>query len=53
MTSDNVENYIGGIKDAGEYWSKVVPASLTNTVVIADVDPTYFSAQMLATLRRH
>jgi hypothetical protein len=53
MTSDNVENYIGGIKDAGEYWGKVVPASLTNTVVIADVDPTYFSAQMLGVLRKH
>src|SRR5690349_3605070 len=45
ITSDNVENYIGGIKDAGEYWGKIIPSSLTNTVVMADVDPTYFSAQ--------
>ena len=53
ITSDNVENYIGGIKDANEYWGKRIPASLTNTVVMADIDPTYFSAQMLAVLRKH
>ena len=53
ITSDNVENYIGGIKDATEYWGKVVPSSLTNTVVMADIDPTYFSSQMLGVLRRH
>ncbi len=53
ITSDNVENYIGGIKDANEYWGKVVPSSLTNTAVIADTDPTYFSAQMLGVLRKH
>ena len=53
ITSDNVENYIGGIKDANEYWGKIVPSSLTNTVVMADIDPTYFSSQMLGVLRRH
>jgi hypothetical protein len=53
ITSDNVENYIGGIKDANAYWGKVVPTSLTNTAVIADTDPTYFSAQMLGVLRKH
>jgi len=53
ITSDNVENYIGGIKDANAYWGKIVPASLTNTAVIADTDPTYFSAQMLGVLRKH
>jgi hypothetical protein len=53
ITSDNVENYIGGIKDANAYWGKIVPSSLTNTAVIADTDPTYFSAQMLGMLRRH
>jgi hypothetical protein len=53
LTSDNVENHIGAIKNSGEYWSKVVPASLTNTAVIADVDPTYFSARLIAMLRRH
>jgi len=53
ITSDNVENYIGGIKDAADYWGKLVPSSLTNTAVLADIDPTYFSAQMLAVLRKH
>jgi hypothetical protein len=53
MTSDNVENYIGGIRDATQYWSKIVPASLTNTAVMADTDPTYFSNRMLTVLRRH
>jgi hypothetical protein len=53
ITSDNVENYIGGIKNANEYWGKIVPSSLTNTAVIADTDPTYFSAQMLGVLRKH
>jgi len=53
ITSDNVENYIGHIADANAYWGKVVPSSLTNTVVIADNDPTYFSAQMLGVLRKH
>jgi hypothetical protein len=53
ITSDNVENHIGGIKSAEEYWGKVIPSSLTNTVVMADVDPTYFSAKLIAMLRRH
>jgi len=51
--SENVERYIGYIKDANEYWGKVVPASLTNTVVMADTDPTYFAGRMLAMLKRH
>ncbi len=53
ITSENIERYIGHLKDANEYWSKVIPSSLTNTVVIADADPTYFSGQMLAMLKRH
>lgn len=53
ITSENVEHYIGHIKDSTEYWGKVIPSSLTNTVVIADTDPTYFSGQMLAMLKRH
>ncbi len=53
ITSDNVEHHIGAIKNANEYWGKVVPSSLTNTVVIADTDPTYFSARLIAMLRRH
>jgi len=53
ITSENVERHIGYFKDAGEYWSKVVPSSLTNTVVVADSDPTYFSGQLLAMLKKH
>jgi len=53
ITSENVERHIGYFKDANEYWGKVVPSSLTNTVVVADTDPTYFSGQMLAMLKRH
>src|SRR5947209_13733921 len=41
--SENVEAHIGAVKDSKEYWGKVVPASLTNTVVIADTDPLYVS----------
>lgn len=51
MTSENVEKYIGHIKNANEYWGQRVPASLTNTVVIADNDPLYFSQRMLAMLK--
>jgi hypothetical protein len=53
ITSENVENHIGDLKDANDYWSKVIPASLTNTAAIADTDPTYFSGQILAMLKRH
>lgn len=53
ITSENVERYIGHLQDAKAYWASVVPASLTNTVVIADTDPTYFAGQLLKMLRRH
>ena len=53
ITSENVERHIGYFKDANDYWGKVVPSSLTNTVVIADTDPTYFSGQLLTMLKRH
>jgi len=51
--SDNVETYFGFIKDSNEYWSKIVPTSLTNTVVIADTDPRYLGARLLAMLKGH
>lgn len=51
MTSENVEKYIGFIKGNNEYWSQRVPATLTNTVVLADNDPMYFSGRMLAMLK--
>jgi hypothetical protein len=50
--SENVEAHIGAVKDANEYWGKVVPASLTNTVVIADTNPLYFSGRILELLKR-
>lgn len=53
ITSENVERHIGHVRDTNEYWGKVVPTTLTNTAVIADTDPTYFSHQILAMLKRH
>ena len=53
ISSENVERYIGHINDSNAYWGSVVPSSLTNTAVIADSDPMYFSHQMLAMLTRH
>ena len=49
--SENVETYLGYIKNAGEYWDSVVPTSLKNHVVYADADPTYFAGQVLAMLK--
>jgi hypothetical protein len=51
MTSENVEKYIGFIKGNNEYWAQRVPATLTNTVVLADNDPMYFSGRLLAMLK--
>jgi hypothetical protein len=51
--SDNVEAYFGFIKDSNEYWSARIPSSLTNTVVIADTDPRYLGARLLAMLKGH
>ena len=53
MFSENVEAHIGAVKDANEYWGKIVPASLTNTVAMADTNPLYFSAKLLDMLKRH
>jgi hypothetical protein len=50
--SENFEAHIGAVKDANEYWGKIVPASLTNTVVIADTDPIYVSGKVLELLKR-
>jgi hypothetical protein len=50
--SENVEAHIGAIKDANEYWGKIVPASLTNTVGQADNNPLYFSGKILELLKR-
>jgi hypothetical protein len=52
MFSENFEAHIGAVRDANEYWGKVVPASLTNTVVIADTDPLYVSGKVLQLLQR-
>jgi hypothetical protein len=52
ITSENVERYIGHLKTTNEYWASVVPSTLTNTAIIADTDPTYFSHQILAMLKR-
>jgi hypothetical protein len=51
--SDNVELYLGSVKEAGDYWSKVVPEALKNNVVYADADPTYFAGRALAMLKGH
>jgi hypothetical protein len=53
IASENVEHYIGHYKDTAAYWGSVIPSSLTNTAAFADADPTYFSYQMLAMLKRH
>jgi hypothetical protein len=51
--SENVEAHIGAVKDANDYWGKVVPASLTNTVNMADNNPLHFSGRILELLKRH
>ena len=50
--SENFEAHIGAVKDSREYWGKVVPASLTNTAVMADTDPLYLSGKVLEMLKR-
>lgn len=51
--NDNVEAYYQFIKTSKEYWAGVVPASLTNSVAIADSDPTFLNGRVLETLKRH
>ena len=53
ITSENVERYIGAVRDTNEYWGQRVPASLTNTVAMADNDPMYFAGRLLAMLKGH
>lgn len=53
ITSENVERYIGAVRDTNEYWAQRVPASLTNTVAMADNDPLYFAGKLLAMLKGH
>jgi hypothetical protein len=49
--SENVETYMGYIKDNTAYWGERVPASLTNTVAVADNDPIYFAGRTLQLLK--
>jgi hypothetical protein len=51
--SDNVELYLGAVKEAADYWSRVIPESLKNNVAYADGDPAYFAGQVLAMLKSH
>lgn len=53
ILSDNVETYINWVKQSNAYWGKVIPASLTNEVAIADSNPNYIAAQVLDMLKRH
>lgn len=49
--SENVETYMVYIKTNSEYWAARVPASLTNTVAVADNDPVYFAGRTLDLLK--
>lgn len=51
ILSDNFELYFSAVKAAEDYWGKVVPTSLTNTVVIADMDPTFLAGRVLADIK--
>jgi hypothetical protein len=53
ILSDNVEAYFGFIQKSNEYWGKIVPASLTNNVAVADSDPHYISERVLTLIKRH
>ena len=52
ILSDNFENWFKYVEDSNAYWGKIVPASLTNTVVMADTHPLFISARVLETLKR-
>jgi len=51
--SQNVEAYIGFVADTKAYWASVIPTTLTNTVAVADSDPTYFAGRVLGVLKSH
>ena len=50
--SDNFESWFKYVSDANAYWSKIVPASLTNTVVQADTHPAFISGRVLDVIKR-
>jgi hypothetical protein len=53
ILSDNFEIWFKALKEANEYWGARVPASLTNTAVIADFDPTFLAGRVLQNLKAH
>jgi hypothetical protein len=53
ILSDNFDIWFKTLKEANEYWSARVPASLTNTAVIADLDPTFLAGRVLQDLKTH
>jgi hypothetical protein len=52
ILSDNFEIWFKALKEANEYWGARVPASLTNTAVIADNDPTFLAGRVLGDLKQ-
>lgn len=53
ILSDNFEIWFKALKDANAYWGARVPASLTNTAVIADADPSFLAGRVLQDLKSH
>jgi hypothetical protein len=53
ILSDNFEIWFKALKEANDYWRARVPASLTNTAVIADLDPTFLAGRVLQDLKDH
>ena len=53
ILSDNFEIWFKALKEANDYWGARVPASLTNTAVIADMDPTFLAGRVLQNLKGH
>jgi hypothetical protein len=50
--SDNFESWFKYVSDSNAYWGKIVPASLTNTVVQADTHPAFISGRVLEVIKR-
>jgi hypothetical protein len=53
ILSDNFEIWFKALKEANDYWSARVPASLTNTAVIADLNSTFLAGRVLQDLKDH
>ena len=53
ILSDNFEIWFKALKEANDYWGARVPASLTNTAVIADNDPAFLAGRVLQDLKGH